>query len=100
MALGLRLATFTSRVVRCTLENHRERDMSAGKKSTASSSDAIAVLTADHKRVKAMFKEFASLKEKRGNNVEQKAELVGRICEELKVHTAIEEEIFYPAVRE
>lgn len=64
------------------------------------STDAIVALTADHKRVKALFKEFATLKEKRGNKNDEKAELVKRICRELKIHAALEEQIFYPAVRE
>jgi hypothetical protein len=36
---------------------------------------------------------------KDSGNDEEKANLVATICNELKVHTAIEEEIFYPAVR-
>lgn len=63
------------------------------------SSDAIVALTADHKRVKALFKEFATLKEKEGDHDEEKAELVKHICRELKIHSAVEEQVFYPAVR-
>jgi hemerythrin superfamily protein len=59
--------------------------------------DAIAMLTADHKKVKAMFKEFKSLKEE--GTHEEKAALVKQICDALTVHAVIEEEIFYPAVR-
>jgi hemerythrin superfamily protein len=61
-------------------------------------SDAIALLTDDHRKVQALFNEFRSLKEDDGGN-EQKAELVQQICAELAVHALIEEEIFYPAVR-
>jgi hemerythrin superfamily protein len=64
-----------------------------------SANDAIELLVADHKRVKSLFKEFASLREKGGDTDDTRSELVQRICRELKVHTAIEEEIFYPAVR-
>jgi hemerythrin superfamily protein len=60
--------------------------------------DAITLLTADHAKVKKLFKEFDSLKEDDGADTDKSA-LVARICNELKVHTAIEEEIFYPAVR-
>jgi hemerythrin superfamily protein len=59
--------------------------------------DAIAMLAADHKKVKAMFKEFKSLKEE--GTDEEKAARVKQICDALTVHAAIEEEIFYPAVR-
>ncbi len=62
--------------------------------------DAIESLMTDHKRVKALFKEFSTLKGKRGDTDDDKADLTQRICRELKIHTAIEEEIFYPAVRE
>jgi hemerythrin-like domain-containing protein len=60
--------------------------------------DAIALLTADHAKVKKLFKEFEDLKEEDGS-AEDKSALVTQICTELKVHTEIEEEIFYPAVR-
>jgi hemerythrin-like domain-containing protein len=62
--------------------------------------DAIAALTADHRRVKSLFKEFEKAKET-GHRKEQsqKAALVEQICTELKIHAEIEEEIFYPAVR-
>jgi len=69
------------------------------KSTAASSEDAIALLTADHKAVKAMFQTFEKLKELEDRE-DEKVELVKRICAELKIHTTIEEEIFYPAVRE
>jgi len=61
--------------------------------------DAIALLEGDHTSVQRLFKRFEKLKNGEGNEAE-KAELVNIICDELKVHTQIEEEIFYPAVRE
>jgi hemerythrin superfamily protein len=75
--------------------------MSATTKSPSNSKplDAIALLTADHRSVKAMFQAFDKLKE-RDDARDEKAELVQRICAELTVHATIEEEIFYPAVRE
>jgi hemerythrin superfamily protein len=60
--------------------------------------DAITLLTADHAKVKKLFKEFQDLKEEDGS-AEDKSALVTLLCHELKVHTEIEEEIFYPAVR-
>jgi len=57
--------------------------------------DAIAVLREDHARVIEMFGRFGAM---RGN--ERKEKLTEQICDELEVHTQIEEEIFYPAVRE
>jgi len=66
--------------------------------STTGSQDAFALLSADHKRVKALFKEFESLKDEGGDD--EKATLVETICNELTVHAQIEEEIFYPALRD
>ncbi len=63
-----------------------------------SNEDAITLLSADHEKVKKLFKEFQDLKEEDGS-AEDKSSLVTEICNELKVHAAIEEEIFYPAVR-
>ncbi len=68
-------------------------------KSGATAPDAIELLVADHKAVKTLFKQFAKLKDGDGGN-EEKSALVQRICAELTVHATIEEEIFYPAVRE
>jgi hemerythrin superfamily protein len=59
--------------------------------------DAIELLMADHHRVARLFAEFNALKE--DGSDEAKSTLVAQICQELTVHTAIEEEIFYPAVR-
>jgi hypothetical protein len=55
-------------------------------------------LKKDHDNVLALFKKFEKLTEKEEGE-EEKSELVRQICEELKVHTTLEEEIFYPAVR-
>jgi CRP-like cAMP-binding protein len=60
-----------------------------------SGDDAIALLTADHEQVKCLFAEFDRLK--RLGSAQDKAALVEQICGVLKVHAAIEEEIFYPA---
>jgi hemerythrin superfamily protein len=54
--------------------------------------DAIAMLKADHRKVEEIFAQF----EKATSN-EKKQALANQACLELKVHTTIEEEIFYPA---
>jgi hemerythrin superfamily protein len=56
--------------------------------------DAIALLRKDHDEVQRMFDEFEAADEDR------KFELAAEICQALTVHTTIEEEIFYPQVRE
>ena len=66
--------------------------------SAKAAKDAISILTEDHKNVKKMFMDFNKLMNS-GDKQMEKAALVEKICEELIVHTEIEEEIFYPAVR-
>jgi hemerythrin superfamily protein len=63
----------------------------------AQAQDAIAMLMADHKKVKKLFSEFDKLKEEGSD--EDKSAIVNQICNELKIHTQLEEGIFYPAVR-
>jgi len=63
--------------------------------------DACSLLDTDHRNVKKMFKEYEELTHSRAADVQQKKrELANQICSELTVHAQIEEEIFYPAVRE
>jgi hemerythrin superfamily protein len=78
----------------------RKTESKADSRSSGSGrgEDAFSLLTADHKRVKSLFKAFESLKDA-GDDAE-KAALVETICNELTVHARVEEEIFYPAIRE
>ena len=62
-------------------------------------SDALALLQADHKEVKQMFKDYDKLVHSDADNTEKQA-LAEEICASLTVHATVEEEIFYPAVRE
>jgi len=66
-------------------------------KDQATEQDAIALLTKQHKEVADMFDEFENMSDRATTS---KKKLVEKICEQLIMHTAIEEEIFYPAVRE
>ena len=74
---------------------------SGAKKSTArktqrtSPNDAIKLLEADHRQVVKWFKEYEAT-----NGKKTKDKLAEQICTALKVHTQIEEELFYPASRE
>jgi hemerythrin-like domain-containing protein len=61
------------------------------------SQDAIALLTKDHREVAEMFEQFEQLSDRAKAS---KKRLVDQITTALKLHTQIEEEIFYPAVRE
>jgi hemerythrin superfamily protein len=61
--------------------------------------DAIQILTSDHEAVKKLFNTYTKLAESNGS-AEEKAAIAADICMELTVHAQIEEEVFYPAVRE
>jgi hypothetical protein len=71
------------------------RSRAAAKSARAASPDAIALLKADHDEVKGWFDDF-----EKTNSDSKKQKLATQICTALKVHTQIEEEIFYPACRE
>ena len=58
---------------------------------------AIEMLKEDHEKVKKAFKEFEKMDREDTETMQQ---LVATVCEDLKIHTTLEEEIFYPAVRE
>jgi hemerythrin superfamily protein len=60
--------------------------------------DAIDLLIADHNRVKGLFTRYNEAQE--AERADDAALLAGQICEDLEVHTTIEEEIFYPAVHD
>jgi hemerythrin superfamily protein len=61
--------------------------------------DAITLLKNDHKTVEKLFKRFEKLEKDDGPD-EEKRSVVDEIIEELSVHAAIEEQVFYPAIRE
>ena len=58
--------------------------------------NAIELLTQDHKTIKALLGELEATT---ARGVKKRTELLERIDAELKVHTSIEEEIFYPAFK-
>lgn len=59
--------------------------------------DAISLLEADHKKVKALLEALEKTTERAKK---RRATLLGQIETELTVHTNIEETIFYPAFRD
>ncbi|MBK0393796.1 hemerythrin domain-containing protein [Ramlibacter algicola] len=66
---------------------------------TLSYPDAVDLLDADHKLAQKMFLDYKAMSQD-GAPSEAKRTLAAKICQDLSVHTQIEEEIFYPAVRE
>ena len=66
-------------------------------KTRSRASGAIEMLKSDHDKVKKAFKDFEKLEH---DDTENARQIVETTCEDLKVHTTLEEEIFYPALRE
>ena len=58
--------------------------------------DAITLLQQDHDRVAAAFREFEGMDRQDALACRQ---LIAAVCEELKTHAVLEEQVFYPAVR-
>jgi hemerythrin superfamily protein len=56
--------------------------------------DAIALLKADHREVEELFEKF-----EKASGKDRKQEIAEKVCTELKIHSMIEEEIFYPALK-
>lgn len=67
---------------------------------TLAPKNACDLLDADHIAVKHLFVEYARQAMAAPDAVAERQPLAARICEELTVHAQIEEEIFYPALRE
>jgi hemerythrin superfamily protein len=59
--------------------------------------DAIDMLKADHKKVKELFRQY----EAAGDRAHQKKKSIAEeVFTEITVHSSLEEELFYPAVKE
>jgi len=57
--------------------------------------NAITLLKEDHRKVKDLFDQFED-----ASSASQKHKIAKEAIQELKIHAAIEEEIFYPTVRQ
>ena len=66
--------------------------MSAKSKRARASQDAVTLLKADHQLVKDWFEQF-----KKASGETRQSALAQKICHALRLHTILEEEIFYPA---
>ena len=61
--------------------------------------DAIALLSGDHTEVRQMFEEYRQLVEGNAGD-DRRGELAAQICSALTMHAELEEDIFYPAMRD
>jgi hemerythrin superfamily protein len=57
--------------------------------------DAIQLLKKDHAKVETLFAQYGKARSAR-----DKGRIAANICKELKIHTRIEEKVFYPAARD
>src|SRR2546423_11669830 len=64
--------------------------------SSSGERDAIDMLMEDHKRVQKLLKDFEKVER---DDPDAVRELVETACMDLQIHSMLEEEIFYPAVR-
>ena len=74
-----------------------KKSSKSSKKAVSRNPDAIALLKKDHEKVRGLFAQLEKSAMRGGPKVEK---LVTQIESELKIHTTIEEEIFYPAFRD
>jgi hypothetical protein len=70
----------------------KEKTMPTNKKTQKKT--AFTMLKADHDNVKKLFDKFENAK------ASEKQEIATEVLEELKVHAAVEEQVFYPALRQ
>ena len=71
--------------------------MARAKKPSSDKPLALELLSADHRKVEDLFEEYEAAKE---DEDEGRTEIAERICKELTVHAQLEEEIFYPWLKE
>lgn len=57
-------------------------------------SDPASILKQDHKKIKELFKQFEE-----AEGAEIKGQIVRKAIQELKIHTTVEQEVFYTAVK-
>jgi hemerythrin superfamily protein len=73
--------------------------MSSTDQPVSASVDAVDMLVADHAKVKGLFDEYADLAES-GADVGDRQALVKEIVTELKTHEGLENNVFFPAVKD
>lgn len=58
---------------------------------------ALELLATDHRKVEALFDQY---EEEKDGGEESRREIAEQICDELTIHAQVEEELFYPWLRE
>jgi hemerythrin superfamily protein len=65
------------------------------RKTSSGERDAISFLTNQHREVEELFKQF-----EKTEGAQERSRIVEEACAALTVHTELEEQVFYPAVRQ
>ena len=73
------------------------RKRTSSKRKAAAPNDAIALLKKDHEKVRDLLSKLEKSAERGGDRAMQ---LYTQVETEVKIHSQVEEEIFYPAFRE
>ena len=82
---------------RSTSQSSGTANRSASRAQSSARSEILTMLKEDHKRAKKAFRQFEKLDPH--EDAEECQAIVQQTCAELKVHTALEEELLYPAAR-
>jgi len=82
---------------RSTSQSTSNASRSASRAQSSARSEIVDMLKEDHKRAKKAFRQFEKLDPH--EDAEECQAIVEQTCAELKVHTALEEELLYPAAR-
>jgi hemerythrin superfamily protein len=88
-------STKANRKTRRSAENREQRSERTAA-SAQNYRDALELLEEDHRKVEELFDEYDEM----AGNKKRCSELARQICNELTMHTKLEEEIFYPRARE
>lgn len=70
----------------------------ASRNNSSARNEILEMLKDDHKRVKKAFRDFEKIDVE--SDPETAQQLVEQTCAELELHAMLEEELFYPAVRQ
>ena len=92
------MATKSATKSKRTQERKSSRSQASNRRRQSSEAavNALELLEQDHRQVEQWFDEYDEL----ADDEDSKGELAKKLCLALKVHTQIEEEIFYPQARE
>ena len=95
MAARAKKTTRSSTRAKSRTSTTRRAKTTSGRGRQPARNDAIALLKSDHRQVEDWFEQF-----EKARSDDRKRDLARKICDALRVHSQIEEEIFYPAFYE